>query len=271
MRKSILPVLLALFSMNVLAQSEPKDIQKETIPVSMFQVTYAFQLPAMDTRTDFGFSHTIGGSFVYKTDQNWIWMANGNFIFGNQVKGSRIDLLGEGVTTVDGEIVGGSGSFTSLAVYERGLHVQAEVGKLFPFKPNPNSGFFVQAGLGYLTNRIRIDFEHEMYNTPYQVAEDYQYGYDRLKGGLAGHLETGYLFLGDSRVWNFSVSLEMTYACTRHLRDYDFRVFTNPETGVMEPVGPFDKSLRFNELYYGIRLSWYIPTYQRQPEAFYFD
>lgn len=258
-------------SLNVKAQADYGDISRETIPVALFQATYAFQLPAFDTRAQYGFSHTIGGSFVYKTNENWLWTANGNFIFGNQVKGSRIDLFGEGITTVHGEIIGGSGSVTALALYERGFHVQAEVGKLFPFKPNPNSGFFVQAGVGYLRNRMRVDFQTEMYNTPYQVAKDYQYGYDRMRGGLAFHLETGYLYLSDIRVANFSVSLEMTYARTRDLRDYDFRVFTNPETGVQEPVGYTDPKKRYNDFYYGIRVSWNIPTYQRQPEAYYID
>ena len=104
-----------------------------------------------------------------------------------------------------------------------------------------------------------------MYNTPYQVYGDYEYGYDRMRGGMATHLEAGYLYLGDNRITNFSLSFEVTYARTRDLRDYDFRVFD----GI--PVGYTDPNKRYNDLYYGIRLSWNIPTYQRQPEAFYYN
>ena len=270
MRKTFIPLLLLCCVATAHAQ-RAKDIMKDPIPVAMFQATYAFHLPAFDTRNSFGLSHTIGGGFVYKTESNWLLTANGNYIFGNKVKGDRIQVFGEGITTVNGEITGGSGSYASFSVDQRGLHFQAEVGKLFPFGSNPNSGFFVQAGLGYLYNRVRIDFDKEMYNTPYVVNGDYQYGYDRMRGGPAFHLESGYLLLSDNRVTNVSVSLEVTYARTKDLREYDFRVFTNPETGVMEPVGYTDPNKRYNDMYYGIRVSWNIPTYQRQPEEFYYN
>ena len=278
MRKLFIPLILLGLSLNLFAQDEAKDIKRDAIPVAMFQVTYAAQLPAFDTRVNYGFTNTIGGSFIYKTESNWLFTANGNYIFGPKVKGDpngnmpdRVYIFGEGITTNDGEITGGSGSYTNLALYQRGFHFQGEIGKLFPFKPNPNSGFFVQLGAGYLRNRIRVDYQTEMYNTPYQVTDDYQYGYDRMRGGFACHGEAGYLILSDSRIFNFSVSLEVTYARTRDLRDYDFRVFTNPETGVMEPVGRTDPQKRYNDFYYGIRLSWNIPTYQRQPENYYYD
>ena len=264
MRKVFISLLL-LWGVSLGASAQnTKDIMKDPIPVAMFQVTYAFHIPAMDTKETYKVSNTIGGSFVYKTASNWLLTANGNFIFG-KVKGDRIDIMGEGITTGHGEITGGSGSYVALSINQRGLFFQGEVGKLFPFGPNPNSGFFVQAGLGYLRNRIRIDFQQETYNTPYQVYDDYAYGYDRMRGGPALHLETGYLYLSDNRITNFSVSLEVTYARTKDLRDYDFRVFN----GV--PVGYTDPAKRYNDLYFGIRLGWNIPTYQRQPEAFYYN
>ena len=271
MRKLILLLILCIsLAFNALAQ-QPKDIMKDPIPIAMFQATYAFHIPAFDLKKDYGVSNTIGGSFIYKTETNWLFTLNGNFIFGNQLKGDRIDLFGEGITTEYGEITGGSGLYSTFAIYQRGMHFQAEVGKLFPIWPNPNSGVFVQAGLGYLRNRIKIDFDRNTNNTPYVVYEDYEYGYDRMRGGPALHLEAGYLYLGNARVANFSISLEATYARVRDLRKYDFRVFTDPETGEMKPVGYKDPKKRYNDLYYGIRVSWNIPTYQRQPEEFYYN
>ncbi len=255
---------------NAFAQT-PKDIMKEPIPVAMFQVTYAFQLPAFDTRDLYGITHNVGGGFAYKTESNWLFGANANFIVGDKVKGDRVDIFGEGITTVNGEIIGGAGSVALLDINQRGFFVQAEMGKLFPFGTNPNSGFFVQGGLGYLRNRLRVDFQQTLLNPPYQVEGDYQYGYDRMRGGPAVHLESGYLFLSDSRLINFSVALEVTYARTRDLRDHDFRVLTSPGTGQLEPVGPTDPHKRYNDFYYGIRVSWNIPTYQRQPEDYYYD
>ena len=264
--RNIFTTIIVLLAFSVASMAQPaKDIMKTPIPVSMFQVTYAFHLPALDNKVDYGVSNTIGGGFMQKTENDWLLGVNGHYIFGPKVQGDRTEILGEGITTVDGEVIGGSGSMTSLSIAQRGFHAQAEVGRLFMCGPNPNCGFFVMAGIGYLRNRVRIDYETQMYNTPYQVDGDYQYGYDRMRGGAAFHLETGYLLLNDTRLLNCSVALEMTWARTRNLRAYDFRVFD----GV--PVGYVDQHKRFNDLYYGIRFTWNIPTYQRQPEQYYYN
>lgn len=271
MRRFILPVLFCLgLTLNVSAQM-PKDIMKDPIPVAMFQASYAFHFPGLDTKDLYGVSHDVGGGFVYKTESNWLFTVNGNYIYGPKVKGDRVEILGEAITTDVGEIIGFSGNFALLELNQRGFHIQGEAGKLFPFGPNPNSGFFVQGGLGYLRNRIRIDYQQSLQNVPLQVDKDYRFGYDRMRGGPAAHLEAGYLLLSDTRLLNLSISLEVTYARTRDLRDYDFRVFTNSETGVMEPVGYTDPNKRYNDLYYGIRVTWSIPTYERKPLDFYYD
>ena len=269
MRRIFIPLFL-LLGIASFAQT-PKDIMKEPIPVAMFQVTYAFHIPGLDTKDLYGISHNIGGGFTYKTESNWLLTANANYIFGSKVKGDRIEIFGEGITRTDGEIIGGEGSVVGLWINQRGVHIQAKVGKLFPFGTNPNSGFFTQVGLGYLTNRIRVDYQQERLNPPYQLDGDYALGYDRMRGGPAVHIEAGYLLLNDTRLLNASISLEVTYARTRDLRDYDFRVFTNSETGVMEPVGRTDPHKRYNDLYYGIRFTWNIPTYERQPQDYYYN
>lgn len=270
MKKTFLSLLLILLSVQVLFGQKPRDIRKEPVATTLFQFTYAAQLPAMDTKADYGFTNTVGGSVIYKSEGNWLFTANGNFIFGNQLKRSRLEILGEGITTVEGEVTGGGGLPTALAFFQRGLHFQVEAGKLIPFKPNPNSGFFVQCGVGYLRNRIRIDFQREAANDPMVLMNDYQYGYDQMRGGVALHAEAGYLLMSNSKIYNLTVSLEATYARTRHLRDYDFRVFFD-ENGEPQVMGYNDKSKRFNDFYYGIRVSWMFPTYQRQPEAYYYN
>ena len=271
MRRIFISLFLLLGITLHLSAQLPKELMKDPIPVAMFQATYAFHFPGLDTKDMYGVSNNVGGGFVYKTESNWLFTANGNFIFGNRLNIDRVQIFGEGITTETGEVIGGAGSYATFEINQRGFHFQAEAGKLFPFGPNPNSGFFVQAGLGYLRNRIRVAFPQNMLNTPYQVDGDYQYGYDRMRGGPAVHLEGGYLLLNDTRLLNVSISFEVTYARTRSLREYDFRLFTNPETGVMEPVGYIDPNKRFNDLYYGIRVTWNIPTYERQPQDFYYN
>ena len=271
MKRSLLILLLALMTASTaFSQAKLRDIENEIVPTVLFQFTYAAQLPAMDTRDLYGFTNTVGGSVIYKTDNNWLWTANGNFIFGNQLKLDRIGILGEGITTTDGDVIGGGGLPASLAFFQRGLHFQAEVGKLFPLKPNPNSGFFVQFGAGYLRNRIRIDYQIEAQNDPFLLTGDDQYGYDQMRGGPAFHAETGYLLMSNSKLYNLTLSLEVTYARTRHLRDYDFRVFFDDQ-GEPHVMGYNDKNARFNDFYYGIRVSWMFPTYQRKPEQYYYN
>ena len=269
MRKIFIPLFL-LFGISLSAQM-PKDIMKDPIPVAMFQATYAFHIPGFDTKDLYGISHNVGGGFCFKTESNWLFTLNGNYIYGTKVKGDRTELLGDGITTVSGEIIGSGGNFVLLELNQRGFHFQGEVGKLFPLGSNPNSGIFVQGGAGYLQNRLRIDYQQALLNVPLPVDKDYRFGYDRMRGGPAVHLEAGYLLLSDTRLLNLSLSLEVTYARTHDLRDYDFRVFTNPETGIMEPVGYIDKSKRYNDFYYGIRVTWNIPTYERKPQDFYYD
>ena len=158
MRKIFIPLLLFFgFTLQATAQ-QPKDIMKDPIPVAMFHVTYAFHFPGLDNKTLYGVSHNVGGGFSFKTESNWLLTANANYIFGNKLNVDRLEVFGEGITNDYGEIIGGSGSFAMLELNQRGFHIQGEVGRLFPFGPNPNSGFLVQGVLGYLRTRIRTDY-----------------------------------------------------------------------------------------------------------------
>ncbi|MDR0970341.1 MAG: hypothetical protein LBM67_07385 [Lentimicrobiaceae bacterium] len=251
--KRILPLvgfLLFVFSMQVEAQ---KNIKNEKIETLFFQATYSFQMPGGDLKNYYGNNSTIGGGVNFKTKQNWMFGLHGHFIFGNDVK-IRREIL-RMIGTPDGEIIDGNGTFTSLSMQERGYHFQAKAGKLFPiFSPNPNSGFFVMAGVGYLLHRIRIETQ---FGTAPQLEGDYAKGYDRMRGGFAYSGEFGYLYLSNSRLANFSISLEFTQAFTKGLRDYDFSM-----------MGKDNKSYVDN--YFGIKISWIIPTYVRVPKEYYY-
>ena len=141
MRRIILPILLCLgLTVSALAQ-QPKDVMKDPIPVAMFQATYAFHIPGLDTKKLYGISHNIGGSFVYKTESNWLFTANGNYIYGTKLNIDRVQIFGEGITTDVGEIIGSAGSFTTLEINQRGLFFQGEVGKMFPLTLTVASSF----------------------------------------------------------------------------------------------------------------------------------
>lgn len=252
MSKNIFLLTLAVLAGFAQLQAQ-KRVSDTTISVVMFHATYAYQAPGGDLTTYFGNNSTIGGGVSYKTDKNWMFGAFGHFIFGDQVK-NRTEILSL-ISTSDGEVIDGNGLYTSLAFFERGFHLQLKAGKLFSvLAPNPNSGFFVQAGLGYLMHRIRIETQ---FGTAPQLMDDYALGYDRMRGGPAFTGEVGYLLMSNARALNFSVSLEFTQASTKGLRDYDF-VLMGKDTQT------------YTDQYFGIRVSWMIPTYKRAPQAYYY-
>ena len=248
-------ILSFIFMLPLLAKAQ-RDIKKECISTAMFGVAYSFQMPGADTKTLYGYNSTIGASFDYKTDKNWLWSANANFISGDQINASREDVLGI-ILDNNGELITGDGIYGSFAMFQRGYNIQAKVGKIFNvLANNPNSGFFVKGGLGYLLNRIRIEFSSTA-SPPANLAGDYLYGYDRMRGGFAYSGELGYLFMSSSRVFNFSLSLEFNQAHTVPLREWDFNL-----------MGP-DLN-KYTDRYYGIRFAVYIPTYKRMPAEYYY-
>ncbi len=251
--KRLILILLAILPFATWAQS---DIKTEKISTWMFQATYAYQIPGQDTKVLFDNNNSIGGSMFFKTKHNWLFSINGNFISGNKVNISREELFGD-ILDNSGEIITGDGIYGSYALFERGAHFQARVGKVFPvLSPNPNCGFFVQGGIGYLFNRIKCEFGSYA-SPPPALAGDYLYGYDRMRGGFAWSGEIGYLFLSNTRVFNFSLSLEFTQAYTKSLRQWDFNL-----------MGKDNKS--YIDQYVGIRAAIYIPTYKRKPAEYYY-
>ena len=252
--KRLIFIILVIIPLITNAQ---KDIKSERISTWMFQVTYAYQFPEQDTKTLYNNNNSVGGSVFFKTKTNWIFSINGNFISGNSVRISRHDLFGDILDSND-EIITGDGIYGSYALFERGAHFQARVGKVFPIlSPNPNCGFFVQGGIGYLFNRIKCEFGSYA-SPPPALAGDYVYGYDRMRGGFAWSGEIGYMFLSNSRVLNFSVSFEFTQAYTKPLRQWDFNLMGKDTNSYVDQ-------------YIGIRAAIYIPTYRRKPAEFYYN
>jgi len=250
--KTLLIVLFSLCGSMLYAQRNVKDT---IISSFLFHADYAFQMPYGALTANYGFNSTVGGGISYKTNQNWLFMATTNFIFGDQVK-NRENIL-KLVSNSDGEVIDGDGTITSLALYERGFHVQAEAGKIVHvFNPNPNSGILVMAGLGYLQHRIRIETQ---FGTAPQIMGDYAKGYDKLRGGFALSAELGYLLMSNKRVMNFSITLEAIQAWTKNLRPYDFIEMK------------FNDNTRLSDTYLGIKIHWMIPTYQRAPEKYYYN
>ena len=62
-------ILLILLAGGLKAQF---DINDTTLSIPMFHATYSYQFPGGDMADRFGNNSSIGGGFLYKTNQNWL-------------------------------------------------------------------------------------------------------------------------------------------------------------------------------------------------------
>lgn len=78
-----------------------------------------------------------------------------------------------------------------------------------------------------------------------------------MRGGFAYSGEIGYMYMSNSRLLNFSISLEFVQAHTKPLREWDFNLMMKDTNSYVDR-------------YWGIRFSIYIPTYKRMPAEYYY-
>ena len=229
------------------------NIKDSVISTSLISISYSYQFPGGDLSKRFLSNNAIGGSYFYKTKNNWIIGADGFFMFRDTIKETGIF---NSISTKDGNIIDGNGIYAEVHLYERGFYAGIKGGKLFPvFGPNKNSGIVILCGLGLLQHKIRIENPN---NTASQIKGDYKKGYDRLTNGLALSEFIGYMFLGNSRLVSFYAGFEFTQALTQNRRSYNF--------DMMRP----DKTKR-SDLLSGFKIGWILPLYKRSPEKYYYN
>jgi hypothetical protein len=249
-RKFLLLLAPLIFSGSALKAQ--LNIHDSTIFAPIIYATYSFQLPGGDLAKRFGGNSTIGGGFMIKTRSNWIFGVEGNFIFGQSIKNSDSLLLN--ISTKDGMIIDANGYYADIIYYERGYSFLGRFGKIIPvLSPNPNCGFMITAGGGYMQNKIRI---HNPSNTAPQVSGDYKKGYDKLNGGWAITASLGYLYLSNTRLLNFYLGFEFMQLWSKSLREFDFS------------DGKKDTK-KYSSQFYGIKVCWLIPLYKRTPKEYY--
>jgi hypothetical protein len=250
LRKILLSLVILQFF--VFQASSQVSVRDSSIVVPMIYATYAYQLPGGDLAKRFGGNSSIGGGFMIKTRSNWLFAAEGNYLFGSTVKNG--DSLLKNIETSEGFVINANGYYAEIGFAERGFNVFAKVGKLFPvISPNPNSGPLVMIGGGFLQDKIRI---HDGDNTAPQVQGDYKKGYDRLNNGFVVSGTIGYLYLSDSRLINFLVGFEFMQSWTKYRRARNF------------DTGKQDNSTLSSQ-FYGVKLKWIIPLYKRKPKDYY--
>lgn len=221
----------------------------------LFYASAGFDLIGGDMAKQFGNNFEIGGGFLYKTQSNWLFGVDFNYIFSDSVKYLPI----ESILTQDGFLIGEDGLYANLRITERGIKLPVfKAGKIFsaPFgRASVNSGFYVMGGVGLLQHKIHYE---DVGRTASQLRDDYKKGYDHLTNGLALTENFGYMYLDKKRRINFFVCLEFTQGFTKNRRDYNFDL-----------MGP-DTSQK-TDLLYGIKLGWIFPAYKKVVQEYYYD
>lgn len=263
MKKTFSIVILLFFLLNIQAQ---RNVNDSTISAFIPNFAYAFQFPGGDIANNYGNNSTIGGGFLYKTKKNLLVSLDVNFIFGNQVKNA--DTILWLIKNSDGMIIDGNGIYPEFAIYERGYSLNLRFGKILKIlRANPNSGLMLMGGAGYLTHRMRIDIQGK---TVPQLKDDYGKGYDRLTGGFVLNEFIGYFYMGRTKILNFYGGFEFYQAFTKNLRDRDFdRLIYDQATDSYKVLGKDNKS--YLDLFFGIKIGWMIPVYNRAPNKYYYN
>jgi len=245
-------VFLMLFVCLCLRVSIAQTVKDTMVSFFNFKVVASYQLPAMDLAKRFGNHATVGAEVAYKNMRNWIWSAFTTITFGRKIR--EPNHL-QNLWTNQNTIIGIDGRNAAISRYQRGYQMGVQGAKIFPKigGVNPNSGLFVQGGIGYTQHKIRIE---TIGNTSYDLNKGTVEGYDRLCGGLMLNEGVGYLFLDNNRLANFFVLLECTQGFTRSLRKVQYDV-PNPDLKTR-----FDMAL-------GIKIG-YMLTFYRTIEKDYF-
>ncbi len=242
--------LFFISSFSIYAQVSVKD---SSIFTPLICGSYAYQIPGGDLAKRFGDNSNIGVDILFKTKKNWIYGIQYSHLFGNVIYENNIL---DNLRNKDGWIINRNGQEAIIRLFERGHTYMGKFGRLFNvLAPNPNCGFFVTLGAGYLHHKIRID---NIGNDVPQLNKEFKKGYDRLTGGFALQGFAGYLLLSNSRLTNFYVGVELTQAWTQSLRSFNYDTMQA------------DTQKRLDQLT-GFRFGWIIPIYKKSPREFYYD
>ncbi len=245
-------IIFFLVSVNSISQRNVKD---SIIGSPLIGVHYGGNWTSGDLAERYGYLNHVGVSAGYKTNKNWYYGLDANFMFGNQTK---ITGIFDHLVDDKGNITDINGDIANVLIYPRGVNVNASFGRLFPvLSPNSNSGILVHVGAGYLLHRLRIETNEQV--VP-QIELDYKKGYDRLTMGVNFHQFVGYSFLANSGAYNFYGGFYIQEGLTKNQRTIFFD----------QPDVPVSTATRL-DIQYGFRVGWYIPFYKRQPKEYYFD
>lgn len=248
--KAFFATLFLMISMGVTAQVNVRD---SAAAAWHFKFNGSGYASGGDLADRYGLNFGIGMDISYKTRKNWLFGLTGTFMFGNSVK-NTLDIFGS-QTTTQGYFIGLNGEYATVEFLQRGFYTGGYFGKILPvLNHNPNSGLFFTVGAGYIQNKIYIRNPSGTYP---QFNGEYGKGYDQLHSGFATLQNIGYLHSGNRRTINFAIAFEFMQGFTKNERGYNW--------GLKAP----DTASKL-DLYFGLKLSWFLPIYDQNQQKFYY-
>ncbi|MGY6562707.1 MAG: hypothetical protein ACXITV_11445 [Luteibaculaceae bacterium] len=242
---------IALDTKTSSAQGGGKSIRDSVISLSMLNASISANISGADFGERFGLNFGLGVHFSRKTDKNYLWGLNYNFMFGNEI--FEPDMLRH-LRAASGDVFDMDGEPANILFFLRGHMAGGHVGKIFPiFGPNPNSGLIIRVGGGYMQHKISVESRR---NDVRGLRDEYRDGYDRLAVGFYTQQFIGYQHLATSRLTNFFIGFEFNQGFTQNVRLWNFDAMQR------------DTGSRF-ELLSGLRFGWTIPMYRRMPQEYY--
>lgn len=180
-------------------------------------VSYGPEIPASDLAERFVSNFGAGVDLGFTPARSpWTFTLQGKYLFGNEVKE---DVL-EGLRVDGGFIIGTMRLPADIQLRMRGLYMGVRAGRIFSLGKNPRAGIKFGLGAGWLSHRIRVQFDPQQ--TVNQLVGDYRQGYDRLVAGPAISNYIGWYQLGRAGRINFFAGLETIVGFTTNQRDFDF-------------------------------------------------
>jgi hypothetical protein len=228
------------------------NVKENNISIPMINLSSGFHIPGEDLADRFGQSSSFGIGFQLKKTSNFYWGYDIMAISGATVKEDNILNI---ITADSIDVIDANGHTASIRFWQRGAQVQAFFGKIISFiGPNPNSGIFIQGGLGMLYHQIRIE---DIGNNSPQINQEMLKGYDRLCIGFSLSQFIGYRHFSNNQKINFFVGIELIQAFTEDVRMYDYNDQSSYE----------DKRI---DLLSGLKFGWTFPLYKKSDNKYYY-
>lgn len=197
-----------------------------------------------DWSEQFGTNYTIGAHVGRKFRSNFTLSLEWEYLFGSDIPNRNAAL--RNLLTDNGNLININGSYAQVNINQRGSFINLGMEKTFPWlSPNLNSGINLGLYGGYAWHWLNVD---NVGNDSPQILDEYEKGYDRFGQGFQLRQSLGYVYLSESRLINFKLSLELTEIWSQDMRAYYY------------PIGQLNDDIQLN-LLYSLKLKWYIPIY----------